>query len=200
MTQKPKTPQKENPEVSQTRDFFRTPKYAVDLLIPYIPQQIKNIWECASGEGHISKVLIDKGYSVFSSDIIPNQYIHNFILDDFPIFTFEMIITNPPFSLKQKFYKKCLEYSIPFALLIPADYSKWIIDAIRFDGCEKIIPSRRIDYITPSNKKGSSSASQFHSMWLTRGFNLGKSETFVELTNEMKKNVEPNYTIKRWFY
>jgi len=190
LKQKPKTPQKESPEISQARDFFRTPKYAVELLIPFIPKQIKSIWECASGEEHISKVLIEKGYDVFSSDIIISNYIHNFILDDFPMFAFEAIVTNPPFSLKQKFYKKCLEYSVPFALLIPADYSKWIIDAIRFDGCEKIVPSRRIDYITPSNKKGSNSASQFHSMWLTKGFNLGKSEIFVELTNEMKKNIE----------
>jgi hypothetical protein len=131
---------------------------------------------------------------------------------------------------------------VPFALLVPADYSGWIIDAIRNDGAEKIIPTRRIDYITPNiltrihegevwdaiedahecatlrdYKKNymdiwlmdlqahhdvhnyqdinevpqellhKYSSSDFHSMWLTWGFGLGKTETFVELSNEEKK-------------
>jgi len=90
-------------------------------------------------------------------------------------------------SLKKKFFEKCIEYNLPLALLIPADYSLWVIDAIRKYGCEKIIPDHRIDYITPNQIKKSSA--QFHSMWLTRYLNLGQTETFVELTKEMKKNI-----------
>ena len=123
-----------------------------------------------------------------------------------------------------------------FALLIPADISLWTIDAVRKYNCEKIIPTRRVDYLTPhicdlvwrgqvnetygtKYKKTEDmdgdfidkalrevhkfnivdeipeklirkySSSDFHSMWLTWGFGLGKSETFVELTNEMKNRI-----------
>lgn len=32
---------------------------------------------------------------------------------------FDMIITNPPYSLKDEFLKKCYEWNKPFALLLP---------------------------------------------------------------------------------
>lgn len=92
--------------------------------------------------------------------------------------------------MKRKFFKKCIEYDLPFALLISADYSLWTINAIRKYGCEKLIPDHRIDFITPTGKSGATgNTSYFHSLWLTRYFDLGKSETFVDLTKEMKENI-----------
>jgi len=194
-------PQKETLDKSQPRDLFQTPDYAIDLLIPFIPNNINNIWECAMGEGKIAKRLASKKYEVYCSDIRPSEKYwnseHNFLTDQpFEItrwITYEesfCIITNPPYSLKRKFFKKCIEYGVPFALLISADYSLWTIDAIRKYGCEKIIPDHRIDFITPTGKSGATGhTSYFHSLWLTRYFNLEKTETFVELTKEMKQNI-----------
>jgi hypothetical protein len=182
---------------SQGRDMFQTPNYGVDIIFPFIDKlRISmndswdefSIWECAQGEGKIVNRLLELGAKrVIGTDIL---YGMNFITDEKPLWWFDVIITNPPFSLKRKFYEKCKEYRKAFALLIPADYSGWVIDAIRFDNCEKIIPTRRIDFITPTGKSGvTGNTSNFHSLWLTWGFNLGKSETFIELTNDMKKNI-----------
>jgi hypothetical protein len=198
---KPKTPQAQTPNIPQGRDLFQTPNYAVDLLIPFIPKHISWVWEPACGEGKIVKRLLDKTYlDVFASDI---RHTDSFFSDhinfleaekypdnsDMPFHGESAIITNPPFSLKEKFYKKCKSFGVPFALLIPADYSSWIIKACRDENAEKIIPLRRIDYITPSGKSGASGhTADFHSMWLTWGFGLGKTETFVELSLENKKN------------
>ena len=196
-------------------------------------------------EGKIATRL-DPMYRVYRTDIRgePLNRIFNFLSEDtniaYPLGT--AIITNPPFSLTRNFFRKCIEYDIPFALLINADYKQWIIDAVMTDGCEKIIPYRRIDFITPNilnrihegeiwnvieDKKGCEtlkeyqeqymniwitdlwvhhdlhnyshvndvpnellvkySSSDFHSMWLTRGFNLGGSETFVDLPLDVKK-------------
>jgi len=182
---KSKTTQPVTTNVVQGRDLFQTPNYATRLLIPFIPKDVKIIWEPACGEYKITNILKSAGYTVESSDL---KYYDNF----FTIHktSAQCIITNPPFSSKQLFYKHCLEFDISFALLIPADYSGWIIRAIRDDGCEKVIPTRRIDYITPTGKSGlTGQSSNFHSLWLTRGFNLGQSETFAELTSEMKKDV-----------
>jgi hypothetical protein len=202
---KTKTPQESTPEIVQNRDLFQTPNYAVDLLIPFIPKGRFNwAWEPASGDGKIARRLLEKTeLDVFVSDIrysevMPNE-VYNFLLgvsaeDSLPFNNWEgfdietgVIITNPPFSLKRQFYKRCMIFNMPFALLIPADYSGWIIRACQ-EGAEKIVPTRRIDYITPSGKSGATGQSaDFHSMWLTWGFELGKTETFVELSIEEKK-------------
>jgi hypothetical protein len=201
---KQRLPQKGTPDKAQPRDLFSTPNYAVDILIPFIPNNILQIWECAAGDGKISIELetCSKHYTVISTDIrgksftFPSVYYNNFLTDPKPeIFDFYgfdniAIITNPPYSLKRQFFNKCIEYDIPFALLISGDYSLWTIDAIRKYGCEKLVPDHRINYITPTGlSEATGHTSYFHSYWLTRYFNLGKSEMFVELTNEMKRNI-----------
>lgn len=192
---KSRVPQPETPEESQPRDLFQTPQYAVDLLIPFIPKRITKVWECAAGERRMANRLVNHGYDVWATDIREN-------LDGVDVFNFmtEMtipnknntaIITNPPYSLKRKFFEKCLEeYHIPFALLISGDYSMWTINAVWKQDCEKIIPNRRIDYITPTGKSGATgNTSYFHTYWMTWGFGLGRTETFVDLTKEMKANI-----------
>jgi hypothetical protein len=190
MPTKPKTNQPETPNNIQGRDIFQTPNYATELLIPFIPKNIDSIWECACGNYKISWVLKNHNYHVVSTDL---KYGDNFLASDINDYLFYSkniaIITNPPFSLKRKFFEKCLFYDLPFALLIPADYCLWIIDAIRKYGCEKIIPDHRINYITPNGNSGKNSASQFHTMWLTKGFSLGRTETFVELPKELTNNI-----------
>lgn len=209
---KPVTTARKIPTEQQIRDTFQTPAYATRLLLPFIPKEITHVWECAAGGGYISRILSEAGYSVFETDIKEREGLtpYNFISD--PIRTdikpgkFS-IITNPPFSIKDLFIERCFEYGVPFALLINADYSGWQIDLVR-RGCEKIIPTRRIDYITPNLIKRVNdgentayetledipnkflvkySASQFHSMWLTYGFNIGRTETFVDLPTISKK-------------
>ncbi len=197
---KSKSTQPETPDVPQGRDLFQTPNYAVDLLVPFIPKSVEWIWECATGDGKLENRLRFHKYGVIGTDLRRTLYYQsfNFLTDDIDAFSecygiqvgIDCIITNPPFSLKRKFYEKCIEYKIPFALLIAADYSGWIIKATH-DGAEKIIPTRRIDYITPSGLSGANGhTADFHSMWLTWGFNLGRTETFVELSlKEKKENI-----------
>jgi hypothetical protein len=237
MAIKPQLPQPQTPGTVQERDNFQTPRYATDLLVPFIPTYVRHIWEPACGDYRMVNALEDYGYHTAASDL---KYGWDFLNSGNPGWAVECIITNPPYSLKQKFYKKCMEWGVPFALLIPADYNGWIIDAIRKDGCEKIIPTRRINSITPNmaelvwkgqmlahlkvNGAGSYkrfkdipdgvlkqhrdcvkkypdidsisaeliakySSAQFHSMWLTHGFNLGRTETFVDLSKEDLLNV-----------
>lgn len=197
---KTKKPQPETPNNVQNRDRFQTPNYAVDLLINFVPGHIKWVWEPACGDGMIVKRLLEaSNLDVYASDLKKSDSfsheVKNFFdynkLPEFEGLTAEntCIITNPPFSLKLFFYKKCVEFGVPFALLIPADYSGWTIRAVSEHGAEKIVPTRRIDFITPSGKSGATGhGSDFHSLWLTWGFGLGKTETFVELSNEEKKN------------
>ena len=215
---KPITTPPKTPDTPQGRDTFETPNYAIDLLIPFIPSDVRAVWECACGSGRISRKLKNAGYYVVSTDIRDFGFNHiwNFIEDcgEEPYedvgYTHSAIITNPPFSIKSEFIERAFAYKIPFAFLINADYSGQSIDWVQ-RGCEKIIPNRRIAYITPNiigrvNQGEETnyltkeeipsillykySSAQFHSMWLTHGFGLGQTETFVDLPiKELKENI-----------
>lgn len=102
---------------SEKNDNLYTPDYAIKPLLKYLPEN-KNItiWECCDfGKSKITEVLKEQGYNIISTDIT-NGF--NFLTDK-PNFEFDMIITNPPYSIKDDWLKKCYEYNKPFALLLP---------------------------------------------------------------------------------
>lgn len=49
-------------------DFYPTPSYAVEKLLEK-EMFTGNIWECACGQGDISKVFVEKGFIVHSTDL-----------------------------------------------------------------------------------------------------------------------------------
>ena len=93
----------------KSTDLYQTPKTAVDLLTKYIDLP-RPIWEPAAGLGAISKVL-----DAIPTSIETGQDFLTYI----PDFNFESIVTNPPFSIKDKFIQKCFDYGKPFCLLMP---------------------------------------------------------------------------------
>ena len=202
---KPITSTRKTPDEPQIRDSFATPAYAIDLLIPFIPKHLTACWEPAYGGGKISRQLRKAGYTVFESDLKSDDpsKIFNFITGENKTLPENiLIITNPPFSIKDLFIEKCFEYGVPFAMLINMDYSQQMCRWIQ-RGCQKIVPVSRISYLTPNLVKRVNttletqyasidevpndiiykfSSAQFHSGWLCYGFNLASSETIVELS------------------
>jgi hypothetical protein len=103
---KPERPQPATPNKVQDRDLFFTPRYATELIIPFI--KTPYVWECAAGEGHISKILSEHGFSVVSTDLIENKSKnvskYNFLdtMSNLVMSGLEnkyTIVTNPPYSL-----------------------------------------------------------------------------------------------------
>lgn len=176
---KPKKPQPKDRKKAQERDQFYTPDYGTDLIVPFLSGRL---WECAAGEGHMVRRLRYHGFDVVGTELRDG---FDFLANK-PTFEFDMIVTNPPFSLKEEFYKQCMSYGKPFALLIPAEVNQWILRA-ELNGAQWLIPTRRIDYITPSGKQGKDSSSQFHSGWFTHGMNLPDRHTIVELELGIKQ-------------
>ena len=133
------------------RDCFQTPRYATELLIPDLQGVISRrtshiIWECAAGDGRIARVLHDNGYPVISTDLKTGT---NFLTGGIEKH-FDIIVSNPPFSLKEEFLRKCLAYDVPFALLIPFEMNGWLVEAFDKWDCQGLVPNRRINYITPN--------------------------------------------------
>jgi hypothetical protein len=99
-------------------DFYTTPPYATEALLS-VEKFEGNIWEPSCGNGAISKVLEFHNFSVISSDLIDRGYgivNKDFLLENNIV---DNIITNPPYSLAQKFVEHSLElakYKIAFLL------------------------------------------------------------------------------------
>lgn len=52
-----------------TNDYYSTDPTAIDYLLKYESFD-KNIWECACGNGNLSKRLENYGYNVLSTDLV----------------------------------------------------------------------------------------------------------------------------------
>jgi hypothetical protein len=95
-------------EERQNEDFYATTPKAAELLLQ-LETFSPNIWECACGEGHLSKVFETAGHKVVSSDLIDRGYGKTGV--DFLSCTKEWngdIITNPPYKYGQEFVQKAL--------------------------------------------------------------------------------------------
>lgn len=102
----------------EEHDYYATEPRAVEILLenePFSPY----VWECACGEGHISKVLENAGYKVKSSDIIDRGYKDTQIIDFLKVKKHYIdhdfsrdIITNPPYKYALEFVEKALELSM----------------------------------------------------------------------------------------
>lgn len=95
----------------QQYDYYATEPKAVELLLQE-EQFAPTIWECACGEGHISKVLEGHGYDVISTDVVYRGYGEpksvNFLEETITDFDGD-IITNPPYKYALEFVEKALE-------------------------------------------------------------------------------------------
>jgi hypothetical protein len=93
----------------QKEDYYATDPIAIEKLLE-LETFSHNIWESACGEGHLSKVLLSKGYEILSTDLIDRGYGKGGV--DFLKETTQTpcdIITNPPFKHAQQFAEKGLE-------------------------------------------------------------------------------------------
>jgi hypothetical protein len=93
-------------------DFYPTPEWCTEALLRnYKFDRNYTIWEPACGQGHISRVLEEKGFNVFSSDLNDTGFgLHG--LDFLTQQTqHRAIITNPPYknNLAYIFAKHAIE-------------------------------------------------------------------------------------------
>jgi hypothetical protein len=161
-------------------DEFGTPKEAITPLLPYLDKNW-GIWECAWGGGSLAKHLKKEGFNVIGDRSI------NFLKSTFD--DFDCLVTNPPYSIKDKFLQRAFEIGKPFAFLLPltALEGKKRGKLYKKYGIQLIIPNKRINFITPSGK---GSGSWFQVAWFTYGLNLPKELNFVSLTSEGSEDVK----------
>lgn len=94
----------------QQDDFYSTDPSAIDYLLKYETFN-NNIWECACGNGNLSKRLEEFGFNVHSTDKYYRGYGERESIDFLKqkeVFNGD-IITNPPYKYAMEFVLKALE-------------------------------------------------------------------------------------------
>lgn len=124
-------------------DDYMTPKHVWEAINDYIPKD-KIIWEpfyCSCSNSHTylkelgCKDVIFKDEDFFESN-------HG-----------EVIITNPPFSIRKKIIPRMKELDKPFIMIMPSNtlHTNYIRD--NFKDIQIIVPRRRIQFIKADNGK-----------------------------------------------
>lgn len=133
---------------NEKNDELYTPREAIIPILKYLDKD-KIYWECTDfGDSNIRKVMVENGFKVVST----RKEEFDFLKDD-PLFKFDVIITNPPYSTKNKFLKRCYELNKPFMLLLPltALEGKERGKLYRQNGIELIVLDKRINFMKEKN-------------------------------------------------
>ena len=146
-------------------DFYPTPPEATEAILRFLSlPEGTVIWEPACGECDMVNVMQSFGYSVIATDISLGQ---DFL--EMPLPDCDWIITNPPFSLADKFIERCAEHKKPFALLLKSQY--WHAKS-RYALFERIPPSFvlpltwRPNFAFKTNKDGSPLMDVMWCVWM----------------------------------
>ncbi len=96
-------------KIRENDDFYATDGIAAVLLMEN-EKLNKCIWECACGEGHLSKEFEKSGHIVKSTDLIYRGYGQGEIdfLEQTELFNGD-IVTNPPYKYAYEFIDKAME-------------------------------------------------------------------------------------------
>ncbi len=94
-------------DFERDKDYYPSPPEAFEALLQ-VEKFEGTVWECACGNGVVSEVFKSHGFEVISTDLVDRGYgigNHDFLTS--PL-TADNIVTNPPFTLAEKFVEIAL--------------------------------------------------------------------------------------------
>ena len=149
--------------IAAARDYFATPRGAIDPVLKYIPAGVKRIWEPTTGGGAIASVLEEAGYEVVRTDLHPQGQDTrklDFLKDDPE--ECDLIMLNPPFSQKVVFLRRLIELGKPFVCLMPLTVLEGRRQAMLRGRVSVVLLDKRVEFM-----EGKKCA--FASVWLLGG-------------------------------
>ena len=104
-------------------DECYTPKYGVEPLLEFLLKfKGKTIWcPIDTDDSQFVKVFLENGYDVVNSHISDGRDFFEYEPEKW-----DVIVSNPPFHGKRKFFERALSFGKPFALLAPIT---WLNDS-----------------------------------------------------------------------
>lgn len=163
-------------KTSNTDEWYTT-KESVEIIVPFL---VKNGFQkilCPfdKSESNFVKILVDKGFDVTYSHIETGTDF--FEIENFR--EYDAVVSNPPFSKRQKILEKLFEENIPFAMILNFNGlfdSKKRFDLFKNNKFELLVPKGRMHFFN-SDTEGNSP--NFQSVYVCSGI-LDKQIVFVE--------------------
>ncbi len=164
---------KSNPVKSKNDEYYTRKKTFED--IKQFIQDDKIIYEPFLGSGQSVTYLKELGYEVryknvdfFSESILqPEEY--------------DVIVTNPPFTLKKETLSRLKQIDKPFIVILPITviFTKYFQEIFNTDDdLQFIIPNNKIHYDNENIKKDNTS---FYSFYLCYKMNIPKSINLIQI-------------------
>lgn len=98
----------------RTDDSLFTPYYIVDHIIKYLPKD-KIIWTAFDNKwSAFYQKLKEEGFEVVRSSLADGQDFFEYEPEQWDI-----VVSNPPFSIKDKVLERLYQFNKPFAILLP---------------------------------------------------------------------------------
>lgn len=131
---------------SKTNDECYTPSYGVEPLLKYIPKD-KIIWCPFDKEESEFVKLISKTHKVIFSHIDNSQDFLNYE----PKEHWDIIISNPPFSIKEAIFERAKSFNKPFALLMIVNElsNQMPYRVFKDEDLQLLLFNKRIEYDRP---------------------------------------------------
>ena len=165
-------------KTNKESDEVYTPSYAVIPILKYLPNKIGlTIW-CPFdyNDSEYVKILRKQGYHVINSHIDYNQ---NFFFFE-PEEKYDIIISNPPFSVKDDILKRLYELNKPYMMLLPIPTLQGQKRYKYIKDCQALIFDKRINFFKNKQTKEILKGVSFGSFYLCRKI-LPKDLIFEEL-------------------
>lgn len=158
-------------------DEVYTPDYAVQPIIKYLPKN-SIIW-CPFDmpDSEFVVQLRRAGFEVISSHIDEGK---NFFYYEPP--RYDIIVSNPPFSIKDDIIKRLWELDKPYAVLFPIPTLQGQKRFPYMKDCQALIFDKRINYFKNKETKEIQKGVSFGSFYLCRNL-LPKDLIFDKLEN-----------------
>jgi hypothetical protein len=118
-------------------DNYMTPKHAWENIQHFLPRD-KVIWEAFAGNGNSSQFLTELGFEVICKEEDFFESNHG-----------DIIVTNPPFSLKKEVFTRLKELDKPFLIICPCSMitAQYFRKLFQNDNIQIIIPRKRIHFL-----------------------------------------------------
>lgn len=163
--------------IDKNADEYYTPDYAILPLLKYLEKTpYKKIWCPFDTEqsGYV-QIFKNNGYDVIYSHIKDGKDFFKYEPDNF-----DVIISNPPFSIKDSVLKKLYEIDKPYAMLMPIGTLQGQKRFKYLKDCQALIFNKRINFYIDDEKKIMKKGVSFASFYLCKNF-LDKDLIFEEI-------------------
>lgn len=163
-------------KTNKESDEVYTPSYAIKPLLKYISKN-KIIW-CPfdTEDSEYVKILNNNGNKVIFSHIDNGQNFFEYEPEE----NYDLIISNPPFSIKDMIIQRLDELNKPYAILLPIPALQGQKRFPYMKNCQALIFDKRINYFKNKETKEIQKGISFGSFYLCRNF-LPKDLIFEEL-------------------